>query len=367
MLEFDNLVSQTSDFEEKIKDIKDALNIDSLVEEIKSLEELMNDEGFWQDLKKSQEVNQKIKVLKTKVSKYENLVDIQEEIDALIELGKEEKDLSLVKECEELIKSFEKQYETLKIETLFTGEYDKNNAIVSLYAGSGGTESCDWAEMLFRMYTRYCDKAGFGVEILDYQDGDVAGIKSVSFEVTGENVYGHFKGEKGVHRLVRLSPFDSSGKRHTSFAGCDVMPTITDEIVVDIKTEDLRIDTFRASGAGGQHVNKTESAIRITHKPTGLVVSCQNERSQHKNRDSAMKVLKAQIFRLEQEKQQEKLDGIRGEVKDNGWGNQIRSYVFQPYSMVKDHRTKCETGNTQAVMDGNIEEFVNAYLKWAKE
>lgn len=364
MLEFDNLVSITSSYNDKINKIKTSLNINSLEIDLEELEESMNVQGFWEDIKKVQEVNQKVKNIKTKLDKYNSLVKIADEISILIELGKEENDVTIVAECESFIKSFDEQYETLKLETLFTGEYDSNGAIVTLHAGAGGTESCDWVEMLFRMYTRYCDKEDFKIEILDYQDGDVAGIKSVSFEVTGVNVYGHFKGEKGIHRLVRLSPFDSSGRRHTSFASCDIMPVISDEIVVDIKDEDLRIDTYRASGAGGQHVNKTESAIRITHIPTGIVVSCQNERSQHKNRDSAMKVLKAKIFQVKLEEQQSKIKDIRGEVKDNGWGSQIRSYVFQPYNMVKDHRTSYETGNTQGVMDGNIGEFVNAYLVW---
>lgn len=364
MIEFDTLSTKTVDFNEKVLEMKSALNVDELRKELKSLEDLINSEGFWQDIQRFQETNQRAKVVKGKIEKVEKLESINEEIKVIIELGKEENDTSFVNECEELIDEFLKLYETLRVETLFNGEYDHSGAIVTLTSGAGGTESCDWVEMLFRMYTRYCDKLGFDVDILDYQDGDVAGIKSVCFEVNGENAYGQFKGEKGVHRLVRISPFDSSGRRHTSFAGCDVMPVITDEIEIDIKDEDLRIDKYRASGAGGQHVNKTESAIRITHIPTGVVVTCQNERSQHKNKDSAMKVLKATLFRLKEEEKQRKLDDIRGEVKDNAWGSQIRSYVFQPYSMVKDHRTKYETGNTQSVMDGNIEEFVNAYLQW---
>ncbi len=364
MIEFDNLIAKTSQYNELLDEMRKSLKIVDLKEQLAKLENSMNESNFWEDVKKAQEVNQKIKIIKTKIDKYETLESIKDEIFILIEMGKEEKDLSLVEECESLIKNFDEQQENLKLETLFTGEYDKNGAIITLHAGAGGTESCDWVEMLFRMYSRYCDKADFKMEILDYQDGDVAGIKSVSFEVNGENVYGQLKGEKGVHRLVRISPFDTSGRRHTSFASCDVMPIITDEIVVEIRDEDLRVDTYRASGAGGQHVNKTESAIRITHLPTGIVVSCQNERSQHKNRDSAMKVLKAKIFQVKLEEQQSKIDDIRGEVKENGWGSQIRSYVFQPYNMVKDHRTSCETGNTQGVMDGNIQDFINEYLRW---
>ncbi len=367
LIEFDNIVAQSSDYDKKLNEMKNALNIEVLQSELEGLENSMNEQGFWEDLKKVQETNQQIKSIKTKIEKYDKLVEVFEELSILIELGREENDLSVVGECESLIKNFDGQYETLKLATLFTGEYDGSSAIVTLHAGAGGTESCDWVEMLFRMYSRFCDKSDFKMEILDYQDGDVAGIKSVSFEVSGDNVYGHFKGEKGIHRLVRISPFDSSGRRHTSFASCDVMPVIADEITVEIRDEDLRVDTYRASGAGGQHVNKTESAIRITHIPTGIVVSCQNERSQHKNRDSAMKVLKAKIFQVKLEEQQSKIDDIRGEVKDNGWGSQIRSYVFQPYNMVKDHRTSCETGNTQGVMDGNIDEFITAYLNYSNQ
>lgn len=364
MLELDILISKISDFENKLSEMKESLKVDILLEELEKLEELINSEGFWEDIQRFQETNQKAKTIRTKIEKYEKLFNMYEEIKVIIELVQESEEFELIPEGESLGKDFLKLYEALKIETLFNGEYDNNSAIVMLTAGAGGTESCDWAQMLFRMYTRYCNKLGYEVEIYDIQDGDVAGIKSVSFEVKGENAYGHFKGEKGVHRLVRISPFDSSGKRHTSFAACDIMPVISDDIEIEIRDEDLKIDTYRASGAGGQHVNKTESAIRITHIPTGIVVTCQNERSQHKNKDSAMKVLKSYLVRLKEEENQKKLEDIRGEVKDNGWGSQIRSYVLQPYSMVKDHRTSCETGNTQSVMDGNIDEFVNSYLCW---
>ena len=263
-----------------------------------------------------------------------------------------------------MMKDFISTYENIRMKTLLSGEYDRNNAIVSLHAGAGGTESCDWASMLYRMYTRWADKKGFSVEVLDSLDGEEAGIKSITFQVNGENAYGYLKSEKGVHRLVRISPFNAAGKRQTSFVSCDVMPEIAEDVDVEIRDEDIRIDTFRSSGAGGQHINKTSSAIRITHFPTGIVVQCQNERSQHMNKDKAMQMLKAKLYLLKQEENAAKAAGIRGEVTDIGWGNQIRSYVMQPYTMVKDHRTGVESGNVDAVMDGNIDPFINGYLKW---
>ena len=253
----------------------------------------------------------------------------------------------------------------MRISTLLDGEYDRNNAIFTLHAGAGGTEACDWVSMLFRMYTRWAEDKGFKVDTLDYLPGDEAGIKSVTIQISGENAYGYLKSEKGIHRLVRISPFDASGRRHTSFASCDVLPEIDDDdLDIGINPEDIRIDTYRASGAGGQHVNTTDSAVRITHIPTNIVVQCQNERSQHKNRESAMKMLRAKLYEKKMEEQMEKLQDIRGEVKEIGWGNQIRSYVFHPYNMVKDHRTNEETGNVSAVMDGDIDKFINAYLNW---
>ena len=279
-------------------------------------------------------------------------------------MGNEEEDESMVEEIRGELDSFAAELETLRIGTLLTGEYDKNDAILKLNAGAGGTESCDWCSMLYRMYTRWAEKKGFSVEVLDYLDGDEAGIKSVTFQVNGENAYGYLKSEKGVHRLVRISPFNAQGKRQTSFVSLDVMPNIEEDLDVEINDEDLRIDTYRSSGAGGQHINKTSSAIRITHLPTGIVVQCQNERSQFQNKDKAMQMLKAKLYMLKQEENAQKLSGIRGEVKEIGWGNQIRSYVFQPYTMVKDHRTSHETGNVDAVMDGDLDPFINAYLKW---
>ena len=273
-------------------------------------------------------------------------------------------DADLIEEATALMDEFEKTYEELRISTLLTGEYDKDDAILTLHAGAGGTESCDWAGMLYRMFTRWAGKKGYGTEVLDYLDGDEAGIKSVTVKITGMNAYGYLRSEKGVHRLVRISPFNAAGKRQTSFASCDVMPDIKDDIEVEIADEDIRIDTYRASGAGGQHINKTDSAIRITHLPTGIVVQCQNERSQHKNKDQAMKMLKTKLYLLKQQQHLEKLSDIRGDVGDNGWGNQIRSYVLQPYTMVKDHRTNFESGNPSAVLDGDLDGFMNAYLAW---
>lgn len=287
-----------------------------------------------------------------------------EDMETLIEMGYEENDPDLIPEIQEMLDEFQKSFDDIRVKTLLSGEYDSNDAIVTLHAGAGGTESCDWASMLYRMYTRWADKKGFSLEVLDYLDGDEAGIKSVTFEVRGENAYGYLKSEKGVHRLVRISPFNAAGKRQTSFVSCDVMPDIEEDVDVEIRDDDIRVDTYRSSGAGGQHINKTSSAIRITHLPTGIVVQCQNERSQHMNKDKAMQMLKAKLYLLKQQEAEEKLSGIRGEVTDIGWGNQIRSYVMQPYTMVKDHRTGEETGNVQSVMDGNLDAFMNAYLRW---
>ncbi len=320
--------------------------------------------GFWDNPDYSNKKMKELKNLKDTVEQINGLDTRYEDIETLIEMGNEEEDESMAEEIRGELDSFIEELETLRISTLLTGEYDKNDAILKLNAGAGGTESCDWCSMLYRMYTRWAEKKGFSVEVLDYLDGDEAGIKSVTFQVNGENAYGYLKSEKGVHRLVRISPFNAQGKRQTSFVSLDVMPDIEEDLDIEINDEDLRIDTYRSSGAGGQHINKTSSAIRITHLPTGIVVQCQNERSQFQNKDKAMQMLKAKLYMLKQEENAQKLSGIRGEVKEIGWGNQIRSYVFQPYTMVKDHRTNHETGNVDAVMDGNLDSFINAYLKW---
>lgn len=320
--------------------------------------------GFWDDPERSNQKMKELKNLKDTVGECDKLSTQYDDILTLIDMGYEENDESLIPEIRGELDEFIREFDELRIGTLLSGEYDKNNAILKLNAGAGGTESCDWCGMLYRMYTRWAERKGFTIEVLDYLDGDEAGIKSVTFQVNGLNAYGYLKSEKGVHRLVRISPFNAQGKRQTSFVSLDVMPDIEGDLDVDIDEKDLRIDTYRSSGAGGQHINKTSSAIRITHYPTGIVVQCQNERSQHMNKDKAMQMLKAKLYLLKQQEAEEKLSGIRGEVTDIGWGNQIRSYVMQPYTMVKDHRTNEETGNVDAVLDGGIDIFINAYLKW---
>ncbi len=319
---------------------------------------------FWDDPERSQKLMKELKSKKDDVQIYEQLVSMMDDIEVMIEMGYEENDASLIPEIQEMLDEFEPTFEGIRMKTLLSGEYDKNNAIVTLHAGAGGTEACDWAGMLYRMYTRWAAAKGYEVEVIDYLDGDEAGIKSVTFQVNGENAYGYLKSEKGVHRLVRISPFNAAGKRQTSFASCDVMPEIEEDLDVEINDDDIRIDTYRSSGAGGQHINKTSSAIRITHLPTGIVVQCQNERSQHMNKDKAMQMLKAKLFLLKQQENEQKAADIRGDVTEIGWGNQIRSYVMQPYKMVKDLRTGEETGNVDAVMNGNLDPFINAYLKW---
>lgn len=319
---------------------------------------------FWDNVEVSQQKMKELKSLKDDVATFAKLQEQFEDIETLIEMANEENDSSLIEEVETELAEFEETFEGIRMKTLLSGEYDKDNAILSLHAGAGGTESCDWAAMLYRMFTRWASDKGFEVEVLDSLDGDEAGIKSITFQVNGENAYGYLKSEKGVHRLVRISPFNAAGKRQTSFVSCDVMPDIEEDIDVEINDDDIRIDTYRSSGAGGQHINKTSSAIRITHFPTGIVVQCQNERSQHMNKDKAMQMLKAKLYLLKQQENAEKAAGIRGEVTEIGWGNQIRSYVMQPYTMVKDHRTGVETGNVDSVMDGKLDLFINGYLKW---
>ena len=320
--------------------------------------------GFWDDPERSNQKMKELKNLKDTVGECDKLSTQYDDILTLIDMGYEENDESLIPEIRGELDEFIREFDELRIGTLLSGEYDKNNAILKLNAGAGGTESCDWCGMLYRMYTRWAERKGFTIEVLDYLDGDEAGIKSVTFQVNGLNAYGYLKSEKGVHRLMRISPFNAQGKRQTSFVSLDVMPDIEGDLDVDIDEKDLRIDTYRSSGAGGQHINKTSSAIRITHIPTGTVVQCQNERSQFQNKDKAMQMLKAKLYLLKKEANAEKLSDIRGEVKEIGWGNQIRSYVLQPYTLVKDHRTDVETGNVDAVLDGGLDIFINGYLKW---
>ena len=320
------------------------------------------DTDFYSDMDAAGKVMQTLKGLKDKVSRYESLNESREDLITLIELALEENDESVLDEVKTGYKELTNNLESMKLETLLSGKYDKNSAIITLHAGAGGTEAQDWCEMLFRMFNRWAERKGYKTETLDLLDGEEAGIKSVTFSVEGLNAYGYLRSEKGVHRLVRISPFDSAARRHTSFASVEVMPEMDDDIDVQINPEDLRVDTYRSSGAGGQHINKTESAIRITHIPTGVVVTCQNERSQHKNRETAMKMLKGKLIEIAEREQKEKIEDLKGVQMEIGWGSQIRSYVFHPYSMVKDHRTNYEVGNTASVMDGDLDGFINAFL-----
>lgn len=320
--------------------------------------------NFWDEPDKANLKMRELKNLKDTADFFNQLARQYSDIETLIEMGYEENDPAMVLEIRQEIDQFVQDFDELRISTLLSDEYDRNNAILKLNAGAGGTESCDWVSMLYRMYTRWAERKGYTIEVLDYLDGEEAGIKSVTFQVNGLNAYGYLKSEKGVHRLVRISPFNAQGKRQTSFVSMDVMPEIEEDVDVTIDPEDLRIDTYRSSGAGGQHINKTSSAIRITHLPSGIVVQCQNERSQHSNKDKAMQMLKAKLYLMKKEENEEKLSSIRGEVSEIGWGNQIRSYVLQPYTLIKDHRTNYESGNTDAVLDGALDPFMNAYLKW---
>ena len=362
MVILDNLRNELATYKEPLSEVKASLDLDSKLKKIEELQMEMEAPNFWDNPEKSNKKMKELKDLQGAVERIESLESQYEDIFTLIEMAEDDESM-----CEEVTNEFEIFKNTLdeiRIGTLLSGEYDTDNAILKLNAGAGGTESCDWCQMLFRMYSRWAERKGFSLEVLDLLDGDEAGIKSVTFQVNGTNAYGYLKAEKGVHRLVRISPFNAQGKRQTSFVSLDVMPDIEEDIDIDINDDDLRIDTYRSSGAGGQHINKTSSAIRITHLPTGVVVQCQNERSQLQNKNKAMQMLKAKLLLLKQEANAEKLSDIRGEVKDIGFGNQIRSYVLQPYKMVKDLRTDAETANADGVLDGNIDMFINAYLKW---
>ena len=363
MLQFEELKLKLEAKKPEIDDLASALGLAGMKKEIEQLENRAAEPGFWDDMETSQKILQKTANLKAKVEKYEKLVAQYEDTLALIELGDEAEDLSLIEEAEAEIEDIEKNLERQRLETLLTGEYDKNNAILTFHAGSGGTEAQDWAEMLYRMYTRWAAAHGFEVKEIDYLDGDEAGLKSAVLLIEGENAYGYLKSEAGVHRLVRVSPFDSAGRRHTSFSSLEVMPEIDDDIKVEIPPEEIKMDVYRASGAGGQKVNKTSSAVRLTHIPTGIVVASQVERSQYQNRDVAMKMLISKLMEIKEREHLEKIEDIKGVQKEITWGSQIRSYVFMPYTMVKDHRTGFETGNVNAVMDGDLDGFINAYLK----
>lgn len=363
MVELDLIKTELQTYEEPLREIKASLTLEDKERRIEELEREMEAPNFWDDAENSKKYMKELSYLKDTVALVNGLSTQYEDLFTLIEMGYEEKDPQMIPEIQEEYEEFKSKLEDLRISTLLSGEYDSNNAILRLNAGAGGTESCDWASMLYRMYSRWAEKKGFSVDVLDFLDGDEAGIKSVTFQINGENAYGYLKSEKGVHRLVRISPFNAQGKRQTSFVSLDVMPEINEDLDVDINEDDLRIDTYRSSGAGGQHINKTSSAIRITHLPTGIVVQCQNERSQFQNKDKAMQMLKAKLFLLKQEENAEKLSDIRGDVKEIGWGNQIRSYVMQPYTLVKDNRTGTEVAQVDKVMDGYIDPFINDYLK----
>ena len=331
---------------------------------LEELNRLISEPGFWDDAEKANATMAEISGLKNNIEGFDELQGLFDDIGALIEMAEEENDASMISEIGDELERFKTEFDSLRISTLLSGPYDKDNAIITLHAGAGGTEACDWTSILMRAYTRWAESKGFKTEVIDYLAGEEAGVKPCTIEITGTNAYGYLKSEHGVHRLVRISPFNAAGKRQTSFVSCDVMPDIEDDIDIEIKDDDIRIDTFRSSGAGGQHINKTSSAIRITHFPSGIVVSCQNERSQFQNKAKAMQMLKAKLYMLKQQENEAKEAGIRGEQKDIAWGSQIRSYVLQPYTMVKDHRTNVEIGNAQAVLDGYFDPFINAYLKW---
>ena len=365
MIQFEELKLRLEAMHPDIVELANALGLDRLKMEIEQLEQRASQPGFWDDTANSQKILQRTGSLKNKVNEYEALVSAYEDALALIELADEEEDESLLEEATGEVDKVETSLEEQKLQTLLTGEYDKNNAILTFHAGAGGTEAQDWAMMLYRMYMRWAERHNFKVKEVDYLDGEEAGLKSAVLFIEGENAYGYLKSESGVHRLVRVSPFDSSGRRHTSFASLEVMPEIDDAIEVEIRPEDIKMDVYRASGAGGQKVNKTSSAVRLTHIPTGIVVACQVERSQYQNRDVAMTMLKSKLIEIKEREHLDKIEDIKGVQKEIAWGAQIRSYVFMPYTMVKDHRTKFETGNVNAVMDGDLDGFIHAYLKAA--
>ena len=363
MLQFEELRLELPSYEDKLKDLAEALGLEKMKTEVAELEEESAKDGFWDDIQRSQKITQHMAGLKNKIQAYVDLNGVFDDTLTLIELANEEEDESLFDECRTSVDDFVASLDAMTLSTLLTGEYDKNNAILTFHAGAGGTEAQDWAQMLFRMYNRWGERHGFKDSTLDYLDGDEAGLKSAVILIEGENAYGYMKSESGIHRLVRVSPFDASGRRHTSFASLEVMPEIDDSIEVEIAPEDIKMDVYRSSGAGGQKVNKTSSAVRLTHIPTGIVCSCQVVRSQHQNREDAMRMLKSKLIEIKEREHLDKISDIKGVQKEIAWGSQIRSYVFMPYTLAKDHRTSFENGNINAVMDGDIDGFINAYLK----
>ncbi|NFF68327.1 peptide chain release factor 2 [Clostridium sporogenes] len=362
ILEIQEIINNSYDLKNTIKEIGESLDIEKLKNSISELQNKMQNPNFWDDIKEAQKITSEEKYLKDKLIKYNDLKSTIEDIISLCEMLSDDDD-DMGKEILSEYKNIKEEIDRFKIETLLSGEYDRNNVIMTLHSGVGGTDAQDWTDMLFRMYTRWAEKEGFTIKIMDLLEAEDAGIKSVTLKITGEFVYGYLKSEKGIHRLVRISPFNANGKRQTSFASIEVLPELTHDQEIEIRSEDLKIDTYRAGGAGGQHVNKTESAVRITHIPTGIIVQCQNERSQHTNKETAMKVLKSKLVELKERSHKEKIEDLTGELKDMGWGSQIRSYVFHPYNLVKDHRTGAETSNVDAVMNGDINIFITEYLK----
>ena len=367
MIQLEELRTNLTNIKPELMELRGALDLETGAQEVEQLEKQTAQPGFWDQPENSQKVLQRIKQLKDKAQQYAKLEGLYNDTLELIDLALEEGDESLYAEVQKDYDTFQQEMESQKLATLLKGEYDKNNAIMSFHAGAGGTEAQDWTGMLYRMYTHWAERRGFRYKILDYIGGEEAGIKSADILIEGENAFGYLKSEMGVHRLVRVSPFDASGRRHTSFAAVEVMPEMTDDVDIEIRPEDLKVDPYRSGGAGGQHVNKTESAIRITHIPSGVIVACQNERSQHQNREVAMKMLKSKLVKIKEREHLKRIEDIKGEQQQIGWGSQIRSYVFMPYTLVKDHRTGYETGNINAVMDGEIDPFINAYLKAASQ
>lgn len=363
MVELDQMKSEILSYKDTLKEVIDSLSLDSKVRRIEELELEMAEPGFWDNPERSNKIMKDAKNLKDTVELLNGLNTSYDDILTLIEMGYEENDAAMIPDIRAELDDFIEKLDGVRLKTLLTGQYDNSNAILRINAGAGGTESCDWASMLYRMYSKWAEKKGFDLEVLDMLDGDEAGIKSVSFQVNGENAYGYLKSEQGVHRLVRISPFNAQGKRQTSFVSLDVMPEIEGDGGIEIRDEDIRIDTYRSSGAGGQHINKTSSAIRITHFPSGVVVQCQNERSQHMNKDKAMQMLRGKLLALKEQEEEAKLKGIQGDLKSINFGSQIRSYFLQPYQMVKDHRTGEECANADGVLDGDIDRYINAYLK----
>lgn len=363
MIQFEELRLRLLEYKDKLAELGEALGLENMKNEVSELEAKTAQDGFWDDISGTQAVLQRISALKNKIAKYEGLCASFEDNLTMIELSDEEEDLDMLDECTKSVDEFVKELDKQTLSTLLSGEYDSKNAVLTFHAGAGGTEAQDWNQMLVRMYTRWGEQHGFKVSLVDFLDGDEAGLKSAVLRIEGENAYGYMKSEAGVHRLVRVSPFDSSGRRHTSFASLEVMPEIDDTIEVEINPEDIRMEVYRASGAGGQKVNKTSSAVRLIHIPTNIVVSCQVERSQHQNREVAMRMLKSKLLEIKEREHLDKIEDIKGEQKEIGWGSQIRSYVFMPYTLAKDHRTGFEVGNINAVMDGELDGFINAYLK----